>query len=114
MKTHQREERVDIRLVGAVILDKHGAQSHGFKAEVSPEGNVLTGGVVSFVEEQVDGRQDRRQSSVDLRRRGKLNGDLFLAQLFPGPEEPFVDRLFGRQKGIRNLIDAETAEDAER
>lgn len=79
MEADQGDEGVGFRRVCFWVGGQHPAEAEGFAAEVFAEDGVVGGGVVAFVEQQVDDVKDVVEPAGYLVGRGHFEPELEVA-----------------------------------
>ena len=112
LQQHQRQQRPRLGVAGE-RLDQHPRQPDRLVGELGADQRVRPRGEVALVEDQVQRRQHRGQPLGQLLGRGHLVGDVGVADLRLGPDQPLRHRRLGGEEGAGDLGRGEAAERAQ-
>src|SRR5262245_26595600 len=113
LNLHQRDEAVHLRLLRHE-LGQDATEPERVLAQRGSHPVAAGCGRVAFVEDEVDDLEHGRQAGDALRPARDLEGDVLLREGALGPYDALGHGGFRDEEGARDLLGAETAEQAER
>ncbi len=110
---HERHEAMDLALAGHQ-RGEHASEAQRVLGELGAQHVVAHRGRIAFVEDEVDGLEDRRETPPALRARRDLKRNARLRKRPLRAHDALRDRRFRREKRAGDLRGGEAAEQLER
>ena len=111
---HEGEQRVAARSLAGGMGDEQRCQPDGLAAQFLAQQARADGRLVTFVEEQVQRREDAVEPVGPGRALGEIETDIGIADTLFRARELFFDRGFAAHERVRDLGGAEAAQDLQR
>jgi hypothetical protein len=112
LNLHERYQRVHLRL-GGQELGQDAPEAQSVVAQRGSHPVIALGRQITLVEDQVDDFEHRLDTRVEIRRPRQLEGDGLIGQRAFGACDTLRDGRLGRQKGARDLVGGEPAQQAQ-
>ena len=108
---HEGEERVGARCVAGGVRDEECGEADGFGAAILAEEAFAGGGLIAFVEEEIERGEHAIEARCEVFALGQGEGEAGVLDALLGARELLLDGGFAAEKRARDLAGAETAED---
>jgi hypothetical protein len=110
---HQRDETVDLRLVGHEP-GQDATEAERVFAELGTHPVLARSRRIALVEHEIDDFENRRQTGVEVSSIGQLEGHARLGESPLGADDPLRDGRRRDQKRSRDLLRCQTAQEPQR